>query len=93
MDNTGRHYEGMWENNKCHGYGTYTFENGDVYKGMYVDGNKHGNGKLTMTSKDLIYDGEWANGAQNGEGTIYTANDLKEIMKGTFVNGQMKQEH
>ena len=91
-DGTGRHYQGNWENGKYHGQGNYTFQNGDLYHGSYVNGKKQGQGKLTMNEKGIFYEGNWQEGKQHGQGCLYTAVDLKEVVRGIWQMGQYQQD-
>ena len=51
-------YVGELVNDKPHGKGTITYENGDSYEGEWKEGKKHGKGTLT-TSAGGKYEGEW----------------------------------
>jgi len=37
-----------------------------------------------------MYEGEWYDGVQHGEGAVYTMNDLKQVLKGTWNHGEFK---
>ncbi len=34
----GSSYEGEWKHNRMHGFGRYTFSNGNYYVGYFIDG-------------------------------------------------------
>lgn len=51
---------------QLHGYGTLTYNNGDVYKGEWKDGKENGHGSFVCDK--YTYDGEWKNGNENGYG-------------------------
>jgi len=90
LDDTGRYYKGSFKDGHFHGLGVYSFENGDLYEGGYYNGKKHGHGVLTMNAKGIIYDGEWKDGVQDGEGKIKTIADNKEVVSGIFRNGKVE---
>lgn len=43
---SGRVYEGQWEDDKRHGKGYEIYSNGNVYEGLFCKGRAHGKGKL-----------------------------------------------
>jgi len=61
----GDKYEGMWEQNKRHGQGTYWKHIGGKlkreYTGDWVEDERHGRGTLFSTNGDR-YDGFWVMG-------------------------------
>ena len=46
-------YEGQYQNNKRHGYGKFTFENGEVYLGEWENGLKSGKGTEFYKNKTV----------------------------------------
>ncbi len=52
-------YEGNWSKDKRHGFGSYTYANGDVYTGEWAFGSKAGKGKYTGASELA---GSWKDG-------------------------------
>ena len=42
-----------------HGFGSYTWPNRKMYEGQWEHGLKHGQGKLTLTSGEVSYEGQW----------------------------------
>ena len=70
---------------KCrNGFGTFTFEDGEVYKGNFVDGKFDGKGSYTFKSGSA-YEGDYKAGIREGKGKFtYASGDVYE---GDFVNG------
>lgn len=58
---SGRIYEGSWQDDVRHGQGFEHFANGSQYLGEYKLGKVSGQGKYTWLS-GMFYDGEWENG-------------------------------
>jgi len=85
----GHEYSGEWKNNKKHGFGTFTYPNGDKYIGEFTNDNFEGKGSMYRSSGD-IYIGEWKNGVFEGHGTYYFLADniaKDEIFEGRFKDG------
>ena len=40
-------YQGHWQENNKHGFGTFTYPNGEKYEGTWVRGRKNGTGVYT----------------------------------------------
>jgi hypothetical protein len=59
-----------------HGYGEYTWSNGDVYEGAFIDNKLTGNGKMTYTNGN-VYEGDWVDGTRHGNGTLTFASGTK----------------
>lgn len=70
-----KRYDGEWENDKYHGFGTYYSDNKKIYEGEWQHGERHGRG-IYYYDEIISYDGEWQNGKRNGKG-IYYNNGLK----------------
>lgn len=52
------------ENNaegKFHGYGTYSYGNGETYTGQWVEGKRQGQGRGVRADGSVVHQGEWAN--------------------------------
>ena len=67
------------------------YANGSVYEGALVQGLRHGQGRLTHGPRNKpisIYDGEWLDGRQNGEGNMAWAG--KGYYQGEWKEGQME---
>ena len=63
-------FVGDYQAGKRHGWGTYTFPNGDRYMGQYREDLPHGYGVYIFASGQT-YEGEWLMGRKNGW-CIYT---------------------
>ncbi len=47
QDISGGKYEGSWFNDKQHGFGKETWNNGaETYEGEFIDGKKNGRGRF-----------------------------------------------
>lgn len=79
-------YTGKWRNNKPCGYGTLTFNNGEVYEGEWKDGKANGQGTLTW-GDGRIYVGEWKNNRKDGEGKWTFSNG--DVYEGEFKDGKI----
>ena len=72
------HPQGEFWDGKKHGFGKYTWANGDVYEGEWKDGTQgHGFGKYTLAHGD-VYEGEWKDLKQHGRGK-YTHVEWKRV--------------
>ena len=59
---TGGKYEGNWKDDKQHGKGKETWNNGDeTYEGDFIEGKKNGKGKFTWIDKSY-YEGDFVDG-------------------------------
>lgn len=57
-----------------HGYGVYTWSNGDQYEGEFWEGRMNGQGMKKMRNGD-VYDGEWVDGRADGYGVKTFGNE------------------
>ena len=69
-------YVGELKNEKPHGKGSITYENGESYEGEWKDGLKDGKGTLTKPAGDK-YEGEWKDDKMEGQGTYTWSNGDK----------------
>jgi len=86
-----RLFESCWNRHghTLNGYGTYTFENGNMYKGNWQKGAFSGHGIFTWRDGGS-YDGEWKDGLKNGGGyDVYSDGSTYE---GEFENGMRNGE-
>ena len=49
-----------------HGFGKYTFSNGDIYIGNFENDKPNGHGKKEFIHTGSIYEGMWKNGKAIG---------------------------
>jgi hypothetical protein len=64
-------YQGTLKNNRVkHGYGVYTYANGDVYEGEWADDEQQGTGILRFADGS-VYEGTFERGQPEGEGTYH----------------------
>tara|TARA_R110002020_G_scaffold332627_1_gene548044 strand:+ start:38 stop:1837 length:1800 start_codon:yes stop_codon:yes gene_type:complete len=75
-------YFGEWKNDRYHGFGIYTYYNGDRYIGNFKNGNRHGEGKLQRID-GTYYLGEFKADKKHGQGK----EKLKDgrILQGIFI--------
>lgn len=67
----GRKYEGEWDADKIHGFGTMYNAKGKVdYEGEWTQGQHHGIGNLFFANGER-YEGEFEEDARNGKGKIF----------------------
>lgn len=78
------HYSGQVLNGKWHGFGTYSWANGQRYVGEIRDGKRHGYGLLTLPGG--LYEGDWRNDTMHGHGTLVFADGTKAV--GNWVAGK-----
>ena len=74
-------YEGEYLNGDRHGFGTYTYANGNKYSGEYKNDRPNGKGTITFSSGDK-YIGEVKNGKRHGTGTYFFSDG--ERLTGTW---------
>ena len=53
---------------KKHGYGTFTYVNGEKYVGEWKNEKWHGQGTYTKANGTIYHSGEWVNGEPKKEG-------------------------
>ena len=82
-------YEGMWEEDKMHGQGRYTFTSGAEYNGQWVEGRMHGFGKMVYAD-GTSYEGSWAGNLMHGDGLYVDAEGVQ--WTGIFVNGSFESK-
>ena len=86
-------YDGDWEDDLMHGYGTYKYTSGAVYTGQWVKGKMHGQGTKRYADGSS-YDGQWEENLMSGEG-IYVDSDYIKwegiFTKGTFESKVQKK--
>mmetsp|Transcript_23134 Transcript_23134/g.30828 ORF Transcript_23134/g.30828 Transcript_23134/m.30828 type:complete len:135 (+) Transcript_23134:135-539(+) len=82
-------YEGMWENDKMHGQGRYTFTSGAEYNGTWSEGRMNGQGKMVYAD-GTSYEGSWSQNLMHGEGTYIDAEGVS--WHGIFVNGSFESK-
>eukprot|EP00960_Hanusia_phi_P066737 766462-Hanusia_phi.AAC.7 len=86
----GDYYLGSVKEGKRHGSGEFFVmsSNGEArshYHGGWYEGKRHGWGKLTFGHRqDQWYEGEWKDGAKNGNGTMQWSSG--NVYVGDFVN-------
>ena len=61
-------YSGQMEGGKKHGYGTFTYVNGEKYVGEWKNEKWHGQGTYTKANGTIYHSGEWVNGEPKKEG-------------------------
>ena len=64
----GSYYSGFWLDGKREGNGDMIFSNGDSYSGEWTNNEFDGFGVYEYAASKAVYQGEWADGLQNGNG-------------------------
>lgn len=64
---TGRIYEGQWENDLREGTGYELYANGNLYQGQFSQGKAHGEGCYKWANGEY-YNGNWNQGQKHGYG-------------------------
>lgn len=81
-ENQGSYYEGLFKENKKHGFGKFVFQNLDIYIGQFKEDLISGKG-IYKYSDGRIYEGEFFENAKHGKG--------KYVMKsGIIYDGQFE---
>ncbi|CAF3897884.1 unnamed protein product [Adineta steineri] len=86
---SGNLYEGMWVNGKRHGYGVFSWSNGNgEYIGQWENGIQQGHGihiwyiiraEESQYALRNYYEGNFLNGRRHGQGTFYYSSGTKYI--------------
>ena len=76
-------YEGDWENGLRHGFGKFTWNNGDTYSGVWDNDKRHGQG-IYIWNDGSKYKGNYSHGIRSGYGIYYYTNGT--IYEGTWQN-------
>ena len=71
-------YVGELVNDKPHGKGTITYENGDSYEGEWKDDEMEGQGTYTWPNGDK-YVGGWKEGEKHGQGKLFFDDGSKVV--------------
>lgn len=71
---TGGSYEGMFFDDKRHGYGVYRYEDGAIHAGEWVADQREGRGGTRFANGDN-YLGDYRGNAATGRGTYITAKE------------------
>lgn len=85
----GSQYVGTIVDDKMEGFGVLV-KAGELYIGHFHESKPNGFLKLYRNGK-LYYEGNWKDGAFNGEGTLYKEDGC--IKKGTWENGRLIQTY
>ena len=67
-------YDGKWQDGRCHGFGKFTYPDGQVFEGEWKDGRREGAGKLYMPSGEVIA-GTWVADSLSGPVKRYHASE------------------
>jgi hypothetical protein len=59
-------YDGSWKNNRKHGIGSQTYEDGSFYEGAWENGLRHGLARYILPNK-AVYEGEFCNDKIDGK--------------------------
>ena len=92
---TGSKYDGDWENGKYHGKDIMIYSDGSKYDGDWENGEKSGKGVFNdrvhedFNPEGDIYEGEFSDGLENGNGIKYYGGIFQSAKKyeGTFKDG------
>ena len=76
-------YEGDWKDGLRHGYGKFTWGNGDTYSGLWLEDKRHGQGTYVWHDGSK-YKGNYSHGIRSGYGIYYYTNGT--IYEGTWQN-------
>ncbi|CAF1308496.1 unnamed protein product [Rotaria sordida] len=86
---SGNLYEGMWINGKRHGYGVFSWSNGNgEYMGQWENGVQNGHGihiwyiiraEESQYALRNYYEGNFVDGRRHGQGTFYYSSGTKYI--------------
>ncbi len=81
-------YEGLYENDKKHGWGVFEWESGNRYEGNYSEDERHGYGVMKWTDEST-YMGIWDQGIQHGVGVMIFPDGVKRA--GVFEENVFKE--
>lgn len=84
---SGESYTGQWKNDKYHGWGRLTGANGNWYEGTFEESNFISGRCRILYDGGGWYEGDWANGTINGQGTMVWASG--DRYTGSFRNGKL----
>lgn len=95
--------EGQWKNDKQHGNGKHSWNDGRSYEGQYVNGRFSGKGMMVWTTDKgiMTYEGDYLDDAKHGFGKFTWPNmnvyeggwqTGKRHGKATFTTHQGKQK-
>lgn len=84
------HSPGSWVDDQRHGYGVYTYPNGDMYEGEWQSHLRHGQGVYTYKDTGSKYVGSWVSGKREGAGELIHANHRYQ---GMWVADQVGQKN
>ena len=76
-------YEGDWKEGLRHGFGKFTWSNGDTYSGLWDNDKRHGQGTYIWNDGSK-YIGNYSHGIRSGYGLYYYTNGT--IYEGTWQN-------
>lgn len=76
-------YEGDWKDGLRHGFGKFTWSNGDTYSGLWQGDKRHGQGSYVWHDGSK-YKGNYSHGIRSGYGIYYYTNGT--IYEGTWQN-------
>ena len=79
----------MWDNDKMHGQGRYSFTSGAEYVGQWCEGRMHGEGKMTYAD-GTSFEGSWCQNLMHGEGEYVDAEGV--TWSGIFVDGSFESK-
>ena len=79
-------YWGEWKDDKHHGKGTFTWEDGKKFVGEWKNGKREGEGKIIFPNGNYLK-GIWSNDILNGEVSLWSDND-KLIEKSRYKNNK-----
>lgn len=83
-------YKGDYKNGVKEGQGQFWWTSGpyagDKYIGGFFKDRRHGRGQYVYGDNNAVFDGEWFEGHQHGEGQIKFANG--NILRGSWTEGK-----
>lgn len=82
-------YEGDWEDDLMHGFGSYRYTSGAIYNGQWNHGKQEGKGTIKYADGSG-YEGAWNANKMHGEGVYIDTEGIK--WNGIFVNGTFESK-